>query len=63
MFMIYYYAISLSFQMMAIISIAYWAGLRLDQYFDLTYPVFASLCALGAIVLRTCVLIRKITKM
>ena len=63
MFMIYCYSISLSFQMMAIISIAYWAGSKLDQYFALTYPLFASLLALGAIVLHICVLIRKITKM
>ena len=62
MFMISCYSISLSFQMMAIISTAYWAGLKLDQYFYLTYPLFSSLLALGAIVLRIYVLIRKITK-
>ena len=53
---------SLSFQMMAVMGIAYWAGSALDQYF-LTAPALAFILAAGAIVLSIYVLIKKITQM
>lgn len=56
-------AASLSFQMMAIMGTAYWVGLKLDQYFRPTLPIFSSLLAVGAIVLSIYVLISKATKM
>lgn len=52
---------SLSFQMMAVMGIAYWAGSALDQYF-LTSPALAFLLVVGAIILSIYVLIKKITQ-
>jgi len=48
--------------MMAIMSIAVWAGLKLDKFFQLNFPVFLILLSLGATVLTIYLLIRKLTR-
>ena len=58
----YIHYASLSFQMMAIMSIAVWAGLKLDKFFQLNFPVFLILLSLGATVLTIYLLIRKLTR-
>ena len=53
---------SLSFQMMAIMGVAVWTGLTLDEYLQLDSPVFVSITSVGATVLTVYLTVKKLTK-
>ena len=53
---------SLSFQMMVIMGVAVWAGLTLDEYLHLGFPVFVSISSVAATVLTVYLTVKKLAK-
>lgn len=53
---------SLAFQMMGMIGISVWIGLKLDKFFDFRFPVCLSILSLGTVIAITYLLIKKVSK-
>jgi hypothetical protein len=53
---------SLSIQMVAIMGLSAWLGMKLDRYCELRFPFFLSLFSVGATVLSIYITIRKLSR-
>jgi len=56
----YYQYASIEFQMVAMMAVAMWAGIKLDRYFELRTPICLSTFAILSTILCTYVTIRKL---
>jgi F0F1-type ATP synthase assembly protein I len=53
--------VHISFQMMAIMGIGVWLGIKLDTYFQVNFPIFLCILALASTIYAIYFIIKKVT--